>query len=240
MILTALFLIIFLLTSCWLPASPPSKTMPPHTGSAIFVSPTETKTPTAEIVKFTQTSIPAHTSTLTTFTSTSLPCPPFPLDTELPNPDIPENYIGRHYDLHNLPQGLEDIGGSIIRDKNNFHELAISKLTWQQDRILYWLEKLVCRNQKQAYFEIVDAIASPPLLGDERGAWVCFQNDEKVDSVIALGYFDEKTPLVTIDQYTGWLYTKIVFAFRIGFEAEKLIILEPENLVCLQDRGRGP
>jgi hypothetical protein len=160
---------------------------------------------------------------------------------DLPEPDIPENYVGRHYDNHNLPQGLEDGGGQLFRDKNNV-EFAISNFTWQQDRKLYWLEKLVCRVQKRhgigrAYFEILDAIASPPLSGDERSAWVCFQNDEKVDSVRALGYVDEETPLVTIGDYTGWIYTKIVFAFRIDLEAEKFVLLEPENLVCLEDRG---
>ena len=71
-------------------------------------------------------------------------------------------------------------------------------------------KKLVCRVKKddgvgQAYFEIVDAITSPPM-GDEIGEWTCVQNDEEVDYVNALGYFDEETPVVTIGEYTGWLY----------------------------------
>ena len=246
MILTVPFLITILLTSCQLTTPQPSKTMPTSTASPLVISPTKTTTPAAEVVKITPTSTLANTSTptrsLPTFTSTPLPCPLFPLDMDLPDPDIPENYVGRHYDMHNLPQGLEDQGGYIIRDKNNKHELAIQELAWQEDRILYWLEKLVCRVKKddgvgQAYFEIVDAITSPPLSGDEIGEWTCFQNDEEVDYVNALGYFDEETPVVTIGEYTGWLSTKIVFAFRIDFETEKLVILDPENLVCLKDRG---
>ena len=57
----------------------------------------------------TKTPLPTRTPYLQT--KTPIACPPFPIDTELPDPDIPENYIGRHYDLHNrLPEGLVEKG----------------------------------------------------------------------------------------------------------------------------------
>ena len=243
-ILSAQLILIALIVSCNSASSLPIKTIT-ITGNDVIsskVPPTEGMTTSIENVNSTPTQSPARTKTPTNTvpapTNTFLPCPPYPLDYDLPDPDIPENYIGRHYDLHNLPQGIEHLGGSIIRDKSSAHELAISRFAWQQDRRLYWLEKLVCQDKKQAYFEIVDAIATPALSGEETEATTCFQDDIVVNTIVALGRYDKSAPLVTINESTGWLYTQIIFAFRIDFTFEEFILLEPESLVCLQDQGR--
>lgn len=105
-------------------------------------------------------------------------CPPFTPDSELPKPDLPENYIGCHYRHRDLPEGLEIIEESIIRDEVNAVEYGFTKLEWRQNRMFFWLEQLVCRDRNgYPYHEIIDVIASPPLSGEETFAWVCFQEN---------------------------------------------------------------
>ena len=103
----------------------------------------------------TPTTLPTKTPlpTRTPYPPTKAPiaCPPFPIDTELPDPDIPENYIGRHYDLHNrLPEGSVEKGcGVLIRDISNQTEFGLTHLLWHQYQYLYWLEKLVCQDMRK-------------------------------------------------------------------------------------------
>jgi len=170
-------------------------------------------------------------------TNTPATCPPFELDTELPDPDLPENYIGRHFDHHNLPEGLETSGGSIVRDRDSQLELGISTFKWQEIRELYWLEKLVCRDKDgHAYFEIVDAFATPPLSGDETEPWVYFDDESEVYIVSGLGLYEKSVP-VTIGDYRGWFFTDILFIYDIDFVSQKFIFLDPDGLVCLKDLG---
>lgn len=188
-----------------------------------------------------RTKTPTTTWTPHPPTNTPIPCPPFSLDTKIPQPDLPENYIGRHYDLRNLPEGLEELGGSITRDQSGTHEFAVNSFAWKENRTLYWLEKLMCRDQDgMPYFEIVDAIATPPLKGDETDAWVCIQDDREVDFWVALGRYDPSTPEITIRGFTGWPYAEILFAFQLDFENGRFNELDPTGWICLEDHGVGP
>jgi hypothetical protein len=171
--------------------------------------------------------------------NTSITCPPNPFDHDLPDPNLPENYIGRHYDLRDLPQGLEHVGGSIIGDPYIGPRFGLSKMKWQLDRsVLYWLERLVCRDsQGFPYMEIVDAIATPPLSDLLTEAGACFQDDNEVKTVIAFGVYDQEAPFETINGYLAKPYPEIVFAFRVDYEAAKFVELEPDSLMCLEPPG---
>jgi hypothetical protein len=229
-----------LLASCRSALSQPASTVTIMTAA---ITPTNSIMPTLteELLTLKSTSTPEKTETpkivLPNPTKTPAPCPPFLLDLNLPHPDLPENYIGRHYDLYNLPQELMDSGGSLIRDRSGQFELGLQTVKWKEDRELYWLEKLVCNDADgHPYFEIVDAFATPSLSGDEIHIETCFDGDEELN-VIGLGRYDKSDPLVTIGEFRGWQFTEILFLYRIDFEAQKFIFVDPNGLVCFKYQG---
>jgi hypothetical protein len=178
------------------------------------------------------------TQTPTSFvivTDTPQVCPPFVFDKGLPDPDIPENYIGYHLNQRELPMGLEYVGGSLVRDKNQQYELRVSKLDWHENSQLFWLERLICRDESgYPYFELVDSFATPPLSGTETEPWVCFDGETEIDFAGGLGLFDKSVPKVTIGDFQGWPYTKITFLFDIDFAAQQFILLDVDSLICLE------
>lgn len=164
---------------------------------------------------------------------------PFEIDHQRPDPDIVEGYIGRHYDTLNLPEGLENIGGSMILQGNSL-EYGMTELKWTENRRMWWLEKLVCRSRTRAYFEIVDVIASPPLYEDETVTYVCFPGDEKLPITAAVGTFDKNSPVVVINGDVGRVYDEIRFAMYLNIETKELIPVSTEGVVCLALIGLGP
>lgn len=120
--------------------------------TASAVTPEVTLIPTSAITFSTATSKPTKTFSL---------CPPR-LETELPKPDISENYIGKVF--RDLPQELESEYGGLIDSKNrNEYEkqYAFSEIinTSNRQRLL-WFEKELCANsENQTFFEIIDVIA---------------------------------------------------------------------------------
>ena len=77
--------------------------------------------PTPQLVAATKTSSPTPTQQPTVTispTNTRVSCPPFEIDHDVPEPNVPENYIGRHYRVTELPielvfhQGTTLLGGS--------------------------------------------------------------------------------------------------------------------------------
>src|SRR5512135_441121 len=94
-------------------SSLPEKTVTPTAPAVPVVSPT--KTPGLPTVPSTATptvtATPAHPA-----------CPPFSIDTELPVPDEPRNYIGLHFDA--LPAGLTSPGGSVLDGSGTYYMLS--------------------------------------------------------------------------------------------------------------------
>jgi hypothetical protein len=245
-LILAIFLLGLLIVSC------SSATSQPTTTSSNLVDPvfSATSPPALELTndasgKSTQTPTPSVTLTQTstpsaTLTQTSETCPPFILDSSLPDPNLPKNYIGYHYDINDLPIGLTYIGGSLVSDPNNYrNELGISKLgskfEWHENSQLHWLERLICHDESgYPYSEIVDAFATPPLSGNETEPWVCFDGETEVHFVGGLGIYDESVPKVTIGEFQGWPYTEIVFLYDVDFAAQQFVLLDVDNLICLE------
>ena len=240
-----LIFITFILTSCRqtlaeqttrTSTSVPSIVPPTGAQEQPSLIPSATLTQTAR-----STITPTPTRTPYPPTITPIPCPPFSIDTELPEPDIPENYIGRHFDELRLPEGLILDRSQIIRNESEIFEYGFSRLQWQQNRYMYWLEKLVCRDKKgEPYFEIIDAIASPSLEGNETETDLCFIENELIPFVLAIGTYDPSSPILEIGEsepgkpYVGRQYNHIVFAFQTDMERGKFIELDTTDLFCLE------
>jgi hypothetical protein len=236
-LMLALFLPGLLFVSCYSATNQPTITPTNLADTVFLVTLTPTLIPTKDVtimpMQTRKTKTPAP---LASVTRTPEACPPFILDSDLPDPNLPENYIGYRYDHHELPLGLEYLGGSLVSDTNNHqYELGISKLEWHENSRLYWLERLICHDEAgYPYYEIVDSFATSPLSGDETEPWVCFDGETEVHFVGGLGLYDESIPKVTIGDYRGWLYTKIVFIYDIDYVAQKFILLDPDSLTCLE------
>jgi hypothetical protein len=88
-------------------------------------------------------------------TITPAACPPFSFDTTLPDPETPELFIGRHYDLVTPPPGVNNSSSGLL--ENNSYSWARVNV---KDREMYWIQKMVCYDtQGVAYWEIVETIA---------------------------------------------------------------------------------
>jgi hypothetical protein len=250
-LLLYLILITSMLISCRERMAEPAA----HTATPVppLVSPTITQEQVSltSSATITQTSRPTITPLLTRTpyppTKTPIPCPPFSIDTELPEPDIQENYIGRHYDVHKLPEGLQWESSSIIRDYSGQLEYSFTRLTWDNNRQMFWLKDNICYDsQGKSFSEIIDVIASPPLEGNETITSWCFEESELIPDIIAIGTYDLSQPIIEIGErepgkpYVGWQYNHIVFAFQIDMERDKFIELDTTDLLCLEYQyGRG-
>jgi hypothetical protein len=159
---------------------------------------------------------------------------------ELPNPDIPENYIGYRFNFRDLPSGLENLGGRILRDDERQYELSIHELGWHENKRLILLQKFICRDESgRAYFEVVDAFGTPLLNGKETKPWVCFEGDREVQFTGGLGLYDDSVPMETIGDYEGWPYTKILFLYYADLASQQFILFDVQNVKCLEGGGPG-
>jgi hypothetical protein len=204
-------------------------------------APSQTKTPTStELTQSNQITNTLTPTTSTDETNDQDACPPFEFDTKLPYPDIPEKYIGYHPNYRELPFGLENLGGGLIR--NNLQiELSIHNLRWQQNKVLYLLEKMVCRDESgKAYFEIVDVFATPTLTGNGEVPDFCFRNGIEIDFTDGLGYVDDSVPLTSIGSYLVRPFTEVLFIYKVDYIDEKFIFFDLENLKCYKDGGPRP
>jgi len=161
-------------------------------------------------------------------TITPASCPPFPFDTDLPHPDTPEQYIGRHYDSVNPPAGINGWSAGLLADDSySWAHVSI------QNREVYWVQKMVCRDSSgKAYWEIVDALVLPKLdpNADEVSTDLCFSRKKRIPFVIAYGAYDPAKPSApVIYNFIGWPM-QVKNAWEID---EKFVPLETENLTCL-------
>jgi hypothetical protein len=159
-------------------------------------------------------------------TSTSIACPPFEIDHEVPEPNTPENYIGRHYDVLNLPNKLEFHQGTSILGEGNYGFTIITSAETLQ---MIWFEKLICLNNKGKTFdEIIDATVLPTYSEkDTLGYWYCSINEVADPEIIALG-----------ESQCGVQYLlNIKQAWRLNRQTEKIETVSTENIVCQLNDG---
>jgi hypothetical protein len=192
------------------------------------------ETPTSTIS--TSTVSPKSTSTGYPIIATFPKCPAF--DTLLPYPDTPDNYIGHHYDLDRLPDGLTIEYPDGLWWWRAPDDISVDYILRNDNQIMVWLKRLICRDPIDLYWEIIDVIALPPLNEDEEIGSTCFKGGIMTD-ISAIGTFYDKSPLITINDVTGWQLTNLRFAWHINTNELRFIEDSVDGLVCLKLTGRG-
>ena len=159
-------------------------------------------------------------------TRTKTACPPFEIDTEIPDPNTPENFIGRHYRSSEIPERLEYHQGTVIFGPG---EYSFSVVTSMETLHMIWFEKLICRNnQGHAFHEIIDVAVLPVLAENERLAyWYCNIGEKNDPEIIALGEAN------CGDSYLS----NIKQAWRLNRQTEKIETMSPEGMSCQLDIG---
>ena len=138
---------------------------------------TESIIPTATVGTATNESIVLTPSPVATFTQQHNTCL---ADDELPNPDIPENYIGWKPGFDFARQyNEENKDGNYLYWESDNGNLRLAGYKRSDNSFLFFLEKFICRdNQGSRVFEVADAVRTRPLTENEAIAplnYVCYQ-----------------------------------------------------------------
>jgi hypothetical protein len=184
----------------------------------------------------TSTFSPRPTSTGYPIIATFPKCPAF--DTQLPNPDTPDNYLGHHFDGLRLPEGLTRIFPDGYWWWRAPEDISVDFILRNDNLIMVWLERLICRDPIDLYWEIIDVITLPPLNEDEEIGSTCYK-DGIMTEISVIGTYHEKSPLITINDVTGWQLTNLRFAWRINTNELRFIEDSTNGLICLKLIGRG-
>lgn len=191
------------------PTRSPSKTPKPQITETqqVFFTPTgfitlnATQSPILEVTNTIQPEPSPTLSYTPTYDATAAACPPFSMDTSLPVPDIPTGYIGRHYETASLPTGLIWIASGLLSNP----DYSYTQILWQ-NREMFWIQKLVCKNQlDQPFWVINDSLALPNLNPQANQVYtnMCFLNGSQIPFALAYGDYDPIQPAVTISNFTG-------------------------------------
>ena len=160
-------------------------------------------------------------------TNTQVNCPPFEIDREIPDPNIPENYVGRHYHALELPIELVFHQGTSLLGGNNNYGFTI--ITSSETLQMIWFEKLICRNNDgKPFHEILDA-AVLPVYGDNDtlAYWYCSIDEINDPEIIALG-----------ESQCGYLQlSNIKNAWQLNRQTEKIEPVSTENISCQLNNG---
>jgi len=140
----------------------------------------------------------------------------------LPEPNVPENYIGKTFDSLHLPDGLERVSGRLI-DMNPNSIYALVHVTIQSKNTnLLWLTEKICRKDY-----IHDVLTLPALKDNEELVFGCDVIGLGISGGLAIGeYEDGVIPL-----------TKINYAWYPNLKTMKFEALSPVGLECLRDIG---
>ncbi len=201
--------------------------------------PTVTQTaPAATLVSPTKTpGLPTPPSTATPTlspTSTHTACPPFSIDTALPVPDEPQNYIGLHFDT--LPAGLESPDGSVLDGSGTYY--TVNQVVKDSGEML-WLERNICHDESgHPYYEIRAVLILPALQEKEKLIiGTCLMKEDLTPeaavnpvfdpAIVAIGRFEDiYQPPVTISH-----------AWRANAQTESFEVLSPESVTCTELQG---
>ena len=163
-------------------------------------------------------------------TITPDPCSPY-LETELPNPDIPENYLGKVFKLY-YPEELKlEFEGSVLGDNdagtNYLLALRTNKTTGQK---MFWLERKLCTDsQRHTFYEIIDVVVID--YDQEKQEMVapssCWLNKTFDPEIFALG---DSLP------YTEKLQN-ITQAWMVNEQTEKIEEISTDGIECNRYSG---
>ena len=206
-------------------SSVPEKTVTQTVPAATVASPTKTPTlPTP----------PATTTPKLTATPAHMACPPFSIDTALPVPDEPQNYISLRYDA--LPAGLTSPDGSVVDGSGAYY--AVNQIVRDGGEML-WLERNICHDESgHPYYEI-RAVLILPALQDNEKLIIGTCNLKKAvtpedalnpvfdPAIVAIGRFEDiYKPPITISH-----------AWRVITQTESFEALSPDGVTCTRLQG---
>jgi hypothetical protein len=229
------FTFLFLLVSCGSPLPTSSPLFTP-VAAVSPLEPARTKAPTlTSVIMPSETPMPTTQPTPTiqpTLTNTPVPCPPFEIDTKLPNPDTRTNYIGRHFDSLHLPKDLDFIFGAVLDDLPGYVWEMVQK---SNGDYMYWIERINCHNSAgKAYFTIEDVLVVPRLKKGQDFASSCKIGEKEIPWIIAVGWYKE--PATRTDAAYGWQWQfyKVDYAWHIDPSVIRFVQIPAEDLVCVK------
>ena len=167
-------------------------------------------------------------------TNISTPCPPR-LDTKLPEPDSPENYIGKVFRFP-YPYGLEpQFEGSVMGDNERGTEyrlvFMINQSTGQK---MFWFERKICRDSTgRTFYEIIDTLALSLDIEQQEivSSRSCELNGVLDPEIVALG---DRVP------YSERL-KNIQQAWRANRKTEAIEEISTDGIECYRESGiRAP
>lgn len=184
---------------------------------------------------------PAPTRTLSVFELTTAPqtpsatlCPLFTIDTALPVPDEPKNYIGLHFDI--LPDGLESHVSFLLDGPGA--DYIVREVVKAAGEML-WLERVICHDDGgYPYTEIRAALVLPARQDKERlitgtckvygvAAPMVTTQSEFDNEIVAIGQFEDfDNPPVAINH-----------AWRANPRTESFEALLPDHVICTGFHG---
>ncbi len=161
-------------------------------------------------------------------------CASISYDKAIPEPNTRENYIGRHYDDRNLPQGMRWVAsGMLASGPNSWVHVQV------QNQDVYWIEKLACQDTNgQPYWEIADALILPALntQAHEVAVNLCFEGGQQIPYAVAYGTYDPSKPAEQVmPNFTGWPL-QLNGAWQIK---DQFVPLTSQSLVCMLQESQN-
>ncbi len=183
-----------------------------------------TGTYSARLAAPTLTAVPTETAFI------PAACVPGVYDEDVPGPDAPEAFIGKHYNQDDLPGAIQWLASGDLEGDWRWARIQV------QGQDMYWIQKVGCRDERDLpYWEIADALTIP--LSDPQASEVvadfCFYGNRQLDSVIAYGAYDPSTPAAPVTGgIVGWP-VRIISAWQMK---ERFIPISTRDLTCVSKK----
>lgn len=214
------------------PTSTPGPTLTPRATHTITPTPLGyeatsivlTGTYSARLAAPTLTNVPTETAFI------PAPCIPGVYDEDVPSPDAPEAFIGKHYNQDDLPGEIQWLSSGDLEENWRWARIRV------QGQEMYWIQKVGCRDERDLpYWEIADALTIP--LFDPQASEVvadfCFYGSRPLDNVIAYGTYDPSTPATPFaGGIVGWP-VKIISAWQMK---ERFVPISARELTCVRKK----
>ena len=203
----------------------PEKTTTQTAPAATLALPTRTPgmpTPPATTIP-TLTATPAHTA-----------CPPFSIDTALPVPDEPQNYIGLHFDA--LPPGLESPDGSFLDGPGTYY--MVNEVVRDSGEML-WLERNICHDESGHPYQEIRSVLILPALQEKEKLLIgtCRVKEAATPGAALMPEFDPA--IVAVGRFED-IYrppVAISHAWRVITQTESFEVLSPDSVTCTGLQG---
>jgi hypothetical protein len=148
-------------------------------------------------------------------------CPPVTLSQPL-DPDETKLYVGQYVEGHAMPLGLQNQFGELVEIDGV--EYAWNVYMQNDGSFLFFWEKLYCRDHSgQPYWEILDAVSAPALVGEQVLLNNCTHDGQPVAQVAAIVNQD----------------ASIVQAWQVDTDLHTITEIPTDGLSCDINDGRS-